>query len=134
HSYPDPAPGRVKLPVPRQVRMTKTPVSAMLARPTGIRNFQPSSMSWSTRIRGRVHPTHMIRKTNRYVFSSHQRKGGRNAGPDQPPRKRVAAIPAMKSRLAYSATKKTPHRKPLYSVLKPATSSDSASGRLKGAR
>src|SRR5690606_41184527 len=78
HSYPDPAPGRVKLPVPRQVRMTKTPVSAMLARPTGIRNFQPSSMSWSTRIRGRVHPTHMIRKTNRYVFSSHQRKGGGN--------------------------------------------------------
>src|SRR5437773_12354413 len=36
--------------------------------------------------------------------------------------------------LAYSARKYRAQRKPLYSVWKPATSSDSASGRSKGAR
>ena len=46
----------------------------------------------------------------------------------------VTAMEETASMAAYSARKKSDQRKPLYSVMKPATSSDSASGRSNGAR
>src|ERR1051326_2457072 len=55
-------------------------------------------------------------------------------GRSQPPQNSVTAIAATVSMLAYSARKNRENRKPLYSVWKPATSSDSASGRSNGAR
>src|ERR1041385_254207 len=51
-----------------------------------------------------------------------------------PPQKSVTAIADTVSMLAYSARKNRENLKPLYSVWKPATSSDSASGRSNGAR
>src|ERR1700685_1697577 len=51
-----------------------------------------------------------------------------------PPSHSVTAIDETASIAAYSARKNNDQRKPLYSVWKPATNSDSASGRSKGAR
>src|SRR5271167_2462905 len=51
-----------------------------------------------------------------------------------PPSQSVTAIDETASIAAYSARKNSDHRNPLYSVWKPATSSDSASGRSNGAR
>src|SRR5579863_566924 len=55
-------------------------------------------------------------------------------GRSHPPSHRVTAMDETASMAAYSARKNNDHRNPLYSVWKPATSSDSASGRSKGAR
>ena len=49
-------------------------------------------------------------------------------------RNRMLAMPLTANMLPYSAMKKNDQRRPLYSVWKPATSSDSLSGRSKGAR
>src|SRR5881396_2601525 len=53
-------------------------------------------------------------------------------GPCQPPSHRVVTMPDTTVTSPYSATKKSPQRMPEYSVRKPATSSDSASGRSNG--
>jgi len=55
-------------------------------------------------------------------------------GLSQPPRKTREATPATINILAYSVRKKNDQRMPEYSVWKPATSSDSASGKSKGVR
>src|SRR5512142_836580 len=52
----------------------------------------------------------------------------------QPPSHSATATEETTIMAAYSARKNSDQRKPLYSVWKPATSSDSASGRSKGAR
>src|SRR5688572_31404300 len=55
-------------------------------------------------------------------------------GPVHPPSHSTTATPDSANIAAYSPRKKRPHRMPEYSVRKPATSSDSHSGRSKGAR
>ncbi len=55
-------------------------------------------------------------------------------GPFQPPRNRIDANKLTAIIEPYSAMKKKLHRRPEYSVWKPATSSLSASARSKGAR
>ena len=55
-------------------------------------------------------------------------------GPCQPPRNRIDASRLTASIEPYSAMKKKLHRRPEYSVWKPATSSLSASARSNGAR
>src|SRR5271165_5160868 len=55
-------------------------------------------------------------------------------GRSHPPSHSVTAIDETASIAEYSARKKSDQRNPLYSVWKPATSSDSASGRSNGAR
>src|SRR5215470_13498705 len=52
----------------------------------------------------------------------------------QPPSQRVIAIDDTAIMAAYSPSMNKDQRRPLYSVWKPAVSSDSASGRSKGAR
>jgi hypothetical protein len=49
-----------------------------------------------------------------------------------PPRNAVAAKPLTTNMFAYSLKKKTAHLNPEYSVIQPATNSDSASGISKG--
>src|SRR5580765_3431047 len=61
------------------------------------------------------------------------RLGGRN-GPSQPPRNRTIATELIANTAAYSPRKNSAHFMLEYSVWKPATSSDSASGRSNGAR
>ena len=55
-------------------------------------------------------------------------------GRSQPPKNSVTQSPLITTIAAYSARKNSDQRKPEYSVWNPATSSDSASGRSKGAR
>ena len=55
-------------------------------------------------------------------------------GSFHPPRNRAVWMPPTTNIAAYSAKKKNENRRPLYSVWNPATSSDSDSGRSKGAR
>src|SRR5437588_12037649 len=55
-------------------------------------------------------------------------------GRNHPPSQRVTAIDDTAIIAEYSARKNSDQRKPLYSVWKPAVSSDSASGRSNGAR
>src|SRR5918911_2448611 len=55
-------------------------------------------------------------------------------GARQPPRNRVVAIAETVTMLTYSARKNSANFSDEYSVWKPPTSSDSASGRSKGAR
>src|SRR6478736_3269422 len=55
-------------------------------------------------------------------------------GPFQPPKNKIAASPLTRNIDPYSAMKKKLHRKPEYSVWKPATNSLSASARSNGAR
>src|SRR5579864_8554882 len=72
-------------------------------------------------------------KNEKIVFqiSSCNRFGN---GRSHPPSQSVTAIEETAIMAEYSARKNNDHRKPLYSVWKPAVSSDSASGRSKGAR
>jgi len=80
----------------------------------------------------------MNRTTKKYVLSVNQStpRIGRAStpGPCQPPNQRVAMIADTTVTSPYSARKNTPQRIPEYSVRKPATSSDSASGRSNGLR
>src|ERR1700687_475539 len=55
-------------------------------------------------------------------------------GRNHPPSHKVTAIDDTAIMAAYSPSMKSDQRKPLYSVWKPAVSSDSASGRSNGAR
>src|SRR6516164_1935949 len=55
-------------------------------------------------------------------------------GGNQPPKKTVTATHEMMIMAVYSPRKKNANFTPEYSVLKPETSSDSASGRSKGLR
>src|ERR1700760_3853808 len=58
----------------------------------------------------------------------------RGHGARQPPRKSVVATAERVTMLTYSARKKSANFSDEYSVWKPPTSSDSASGRSNGAR
>src|SRR5215831_17766599 len=69
-------------------------------------------------------------KTRSHVSPLNQVGNGRS----QPPSHRVTAIDETAIMAEYSARKNNDQRKPLYSVWKPAVSSDSASGRSKVAR
>ena len=55
-------------------------------------------------------------------------------GPIQPPRNIAAAIPETTMISMYSTSRKLPKRMPPYSVMKPCTSSASASGMSNGVR
>src|SRR6201994_1490993 len=63
-----------------------------------------------------------------------QVKGARCKGGSQPPRNRIDVIALMRIMLAYSPRKNSPKLMELYSTKKPATISDSPSGRSNGAR
>src|SRR5438270_4795187 len=58
----------------------------------------------------------------------------RGTGACQPPRNRVTASPLTANMPKYSARKKMAYLKPEYSVIWPATISDSPSGTSKGVR
>src|SRR5215218_2754034 len=77
----------------------------------------------------------MKKKTNAPIFSTIQ-SGARASGPGprQPPKKHAVPIPAIAIISMYSANRNEPKRIPPNSVLYPATSSESASGRSNGAR
>src|ERR1700682_6828335 len=72
---------------------------------------------------------------NREKTRSHFEVVKRSAtGRNHPPSHRVTAMEETAIIAEYSARKNNDQRKPLYSVWNPAVSSDSASGRSKGAR
>src|SRR5690625_2798159 len=100
-------------------------------RASGMRTYHPKVIKWSIRILGNVQRIHIPTKMTAYVLMRNHTTGGK-IGPEGPPRKNVVIRAEKASKFAYSATKNTPQRKPLYSVLYPATSSLSASGKSKG--
>src|SRR5688572_1801856 len=102
-------------------------------RDSGTRTFQAKDIIWSIRRRGTVQRIHIITVISSRVFSTNQTTPG-SQRPSQPPKKRTTPNPAVKKLFANSARKKKDQRIPEYSVWNPATSSDSASGRSKGAR
>ena len=104
----------------------------------GIKTFQHKCMSWSTRNLGTVQRTQIIKKTNANDLLTIQKtlhvdefKKFEN-GLCHPPKKAVAATELITNMLTYSLRKKNAYLAPEYSVTKPATSSDSDSGRSKG--
>src|SRR4051794_26443269 len=63
-----------------------------------------------------------------------QVKGGASIGDSQPPRKRMVVIAHISWMAMYSPSWNRRYGAEEYSTMKPATSSDSASGRSKGGR
>src|SRR5271167_670954 len=90
----------------------------------------------------RIVPRKHIAAKTKNVSAGRKEKARSHVGPPSrfgkgrihPPSHSVTAIDETASIAAYSARKNSDQRKPLYSVWKPATSSDSASGRSNGAR
>src|SRR6187402_2693151 len=98
-------------------------------------------MTWSTRRRGSVQRSHICTKISAKILvtSTTMPTGAgialtSTSGSVQPPRNSVATSADETNIEAYSSRKKKEKRMPEYSVWKPETSSDSASGRSKGAR
>src|SRR5947207_2329364 len=94
-------------------------------------------------MRGSVHRSQIATSTQKYDFKKNVANwrtvrstgtASRNFGTCQPPRKSVVMIAPIRYRFPHSAMKKRMLRMPLYSVAKPATSSDSASGKSNGVR
>src|SRR5688572_25715717 len=110
----------------------------MLAKLHGSRNFQLKSISRSTRKRGKVQRNQRKQKTSASVLTRNQAQLGtiesQGSGAAPPPRNSAEARRQASSMYAYSARKKSENFMPEYSVWKPATSSDSASGMSKGMR
>src|SRR6478672_11228261 len=110
----------------------------MQVKAIGMMNFQAKFMTWSTRVRGSVPRIQMKVKMSAPSLRKNQRKDGmtsRNANVAcHPPRKSVTARPLMANMPKYSAMKNVAYLKPEYSVIWPATISDSPSGTSKGVR
>src|SRR6478672_10624019 len=90
-------------------------------------------------MRGSVDRIHMKTKTMKKILPRNQtipgpKDGTKGIGPAQPPKKSVEPMAETAKTLAYSARKNRAKRMPLYSVWKPAASSDSASIRSNGVR
>src|SRR5499426_164606 len=120
---------------------SKTAVPTTHTKPHGSRYLYPSAMTWSTRRRGSVQRSHICTKMKKKVFASSTTMPTGTGmaetltkGSVHPPKKSVATSRLDTNMDAYSSRKKKEKRMPEYSVWKPDTSSDSASGRSKGAR
>src|SRR5437016_11251403 len=128
----------------RLTKYTTIDVITMLPSASGNITFHPKRMSWSYRRRGSVARSQKNRNRNAYTFTVNQatpsiqeRLSGSRVpgyGALYPPRNRTEAMQDTRIMFAYSAMKKKAKRIPLYSVIQPATSSLSASGRSKGRR
>src|ERR671921_642983 len=81
-----------------------------------------------------------IRKNRKLALSTNQKtpgtqvNGGNGIGDSQPPRNRMVPRAHMPMMATYSPSMKRRNGVEEYSTMKPATSSDSASGRSKGGR
>ena len=110
----------------------------MLAKLHGTRNFQLKSIKRSTLNRGNVQRNHRKQNKKNNVLAMNQIQLGMNVsaahGARPPPKKKVATSALASNAYAYSVRKNMDHFMPEYSVWKPATSSDSASGMSKGVR
>src|SRR6188768_1139022 len=79
-------------------------------------------------------------KNKKYTFSTNQTipgtqvKGTMATGGSQPPRKRMVVSAQISVTATYSPSMKSRYGVDEYSTMKPATSSDSASGRSNGGR
>ena len=107
-------------------------MTTMLARASGISSFQAKRWSWSSRKRGTLKRTHMMRNDStiilvkrisgppRFIQSatpSRLSQPNQANGTPQPPRKSTEAISENTPTVANSAMKKMRKRKPEYSVM-----------------
>lgn len=104
----------------------------------GKKIFQHNRISWSTRYRGKDARTQIKKKRTKEVFKpkikGSIRKARKKEKDNQPPTKSKIVSKLIKIIEPYSAKKKRAKPIDAYSTLKPETSSDSASGKSKGAR
>ena len=124
------------------------PDISMQAKASGVNTFQHKFINWSTRKRGNVQRIHICTPTSVSDFSAIQKipqavpvvHVARCNGPIlgngvfHAPKNRITPIIDTRNIIEYSARNIKPKRSPEYSVWKPDTSSDSASGISKGAR
>src|SRR3569833_1393854 len=109
-----------------------------------MRTFQPKRKNWSYRSRGSVPRSHTKTNSRISTLTVNQSTGHQpwfaalhseiGHGARQPPRKSVVHSAETVPMLMYSARKNSANFSDEYSVWKPPTSSDSASGRSNGAR
>ena len=118
------------------------------ARANGIKTFQQRYINWSTLSLGKVHLNHIITKIKNIALIKIQKNPrigpSKNIqvsgipilnnvkGDNQPPRKTTEATILTINIFAYSLKKNIAHLNPEYSVIHPATNSDSASGISNG--
>src|SRR5262245_65209 len=79
----------------------------------------------------------MMKKTfsTNQIGANHSAVNGQSGtGDSQPPRKKIVVVVLIRMMFAYSPRKNRPNDIDEYSAKKPATSSDSPSGRSKGTR
>ena len=118
-----------------------------LANAKGVNTFQHKCINWSTLNLGKVHLNHIITKIRKKALSKSQKiphKGpSKNnqvsgkilnilIGDSHPPRNKTDETILTINILAYSLRKNIAHLNPEYSVIQPATNSDSASGISNG--
>ena len=115
---------------------------------SGVNTFQHKAISWSTRNRGNVHLIHIWMPTRVSVLTIIHKMPQPapvvhvancttpifGSGVFHAPKNNITPIIDTKNIIEYSAKNTNANLKPVYSVWKPATSSDSASGISKGAR
>jgi hypothetical protein len=87
----------------------------MLSNTRGNKTFHPTSISWSYLGRGRDALIRMKMQIKMAVLKKNQNAGGKNAGPSQPPKKRVAMSAEIRVTPIYSPTKNIPNFIPEYS-------------------
>lgn len=104
----------------------------------GSKTFQHKRINWSIRKRGKDERTHIkkIRRIETFIAKIRLSLKNKPKGQKifQPPKKTITVKKHIKIIELYSAKKKS--AKPIleYSILKPETNSDSASGKSKGGR
>src|SRR5690606_37216775 len=109
----------------------------MFAKAIGSRTFQPNSMSLSARKRGNVDRNQIKTNMTKLNFKENQTAPGiksKKRTGFQPPKNRTVVNAAIANIYTYSASIKNAQRNPEYSIWKPATISDSASGKSNGTR
>ena len=118
------------------------------AKASGVNTFQHSVINWSTRKRGNVQRIHICTPTNAKLFKATQNIPQTTPvvqlanctepilgnGVFHAPKNKITPIIDTRNIMEYSAKNINANLKPEYSVWKPDTNSDSASGISNGAR
>src|SRR5438270_840811 len=104
---------------------------------SGMSTVQENRWSWSSRSRGYVARSQMMKKDNAPIFPDIQMNPGMNDRPGMgwyPPRNSTDAMAESATIPPYSASRKNANRRPVYSVYAPKMISESAMGMSNGGR
>ena len=91
------------------------PVTSIFRSTRGRSTFQPTSISWSYLGLGRAALISMNKQIKIAVLKKNQNAGGKNEGPNQPPKNNVTIRVEISVTPRYSPTKNIPNFIPEYS-------------------